>query len=340
MKHSRISFIERAAELYDLGAPLRAPEAATPLAPTAEPVVAETPFDPAPAPAAAPEPAPSAIAEAAPSEAAPVARPVAPPVDRPATTLRRTVAPIVGQAAIDRSALAEAGFIVPGGPVTGLAEEFRLVKRQLLATIERHVSQSPEMRRSVLVCSGQPREGKSFCALNLALSLAEERETEVLLVDADVAKHDVLSLLGLEDGLGLVDALADPSSDPERFVVRTDVPGLSVLRAGRAANNVPELLASDRMREVLVRLVEADPRRIILFDSAPVLMSSAAAALAPQVGQALVVVRADVTTEADLRETVSLLSGCDHIGLLLNAAAISVTGRNFGAYDEEFADND
>jgi exopolysaccharide/PEP-CTERM locus tyrosine autokinase len=230
--------------------------------------------------------------------------------------------------------LADAGFIVPGGPVTGLAEEFRLVKRQLLATIERHVSQGVAKRRAVLVCSGQPREGKSFCAINLALSLAGERESEVLLVDADIAKHDMPTLLGIESGPGLVDALADPARDPEDFVIRTDVPGLAVLPAGARANDASELLASDRMRAVLDRLVDADPRRIILFDSAPVLMSSAAIALAPHVGQALVVVRADRTTEADLRDTIGLLSACDHVGLVLNAAGMAVNGRDFGAYYE------
>lgn len=337
MKHSRISFIERAAELYDLGAALRAPEAVPPVEPAeppAEPVIADAPFAPAP------EPAPAPLAGEGRDEPAPPIEPTAPPVERAPLLARAIDAAPTGRVAIDRGALAEAGFIVPGGPVTGLAEEFRLVKRQLLATIERHVSLSPAQRRSVLVSSGQPREGKSFCALNLALSLAGEREREVLLVDADVAKHDVLALLGLEDGPGLVDALADPSVDPERFVVRTDVPGLAVLRAGRAANNVPELFASERMREVLARLAEADPRRIILLDSAPVLMSSAAAALAAHVGQALVVVRADVTTEADLRETVALLSPCHHVGLLLNAAAINVNGRNYGAYDEGIGGDD
>ena len=319
MKHSRISFIERAAELTDFGAPLRtgapSPE------PAPEPV---EPFEPASAP-------PPALVEEARAQA-PVVRdeapsPVLPPMERRSEGARATVA-------IDRAALAEAGLIVPGGPVTALAEEFRLVKRQLLGTIERHVSQSPEKRRSVLIASGRPREGKSFCAANLALSLAGERDTEVLLIDGDVAKHDMLALLGIETGPGLVDALADPVTDPESLVIRTDVPGLSVLRAGRQASNIPELLASDRTRELLARLVEADPRRIILFDSPPVLMDSVAATLAAHVGQALVVVRADATIEADLRETVGLLSACDHVGLLLNAAGLSVTGRRFGAYYE------
>lgn len=292
--HSR-SLLERAAEVYDFGAVLRAPAPA----PAPEPVEAKE----------APKPAPAEV------RAAPVARP------RPAA----------GVAAIDRAALARAGFIVPEDPATGLAEEFRLIKHQLLADIER-APQSDERRRSVLICSAQPRAGKTFCAINLALSLSGEPEVEVLLVEGDFLKPDALGLLGIESGPGFVDALADAGANPESFVIRTDVPGLSVLPAGRKTNNVPELLASDRGREVLAALLAGDRRRIILFDSPPALMASHATVLAGLVGRGLVVVRADETTEADLRETIGLLAGCE-ISLILNGAGLAVTGRKFGSYD-------
>lgn len=298
MKHTRISLLERAAEVYDFAAALRVRDL-PPVEAAPEPAVSE------PLPKAAPK-----------IEAPPVLRRLAP-----------------GTAAIDRGRLAEAGYLVPDATVTGLAEEFRLIKRQLLAAIERRVSLPEEKRRSVLIASAQPGEGKSFCAVNMALSLAGERDIEVLLVDSDFAKPDMLSILGIEGGPGLVDALADPLADPEDFVIRTDVEGLSVLPAGAKANNVPELLASERTREVLAKLVAGDRKRIILFDSPPVLVASPATVLAGCVGQVLVVVRADRTTEADLRETIALLSGCDHVSLILNGAGLAVTGRRFGSYD-------
>ena len=208
------------------------------------------------------------------------------------------------------------------------------MKHQLLAAIEADRTSPDERRRVVLICSAQPKAGKTFCAVNLALSLAGERDVEVLLVDGDFPKPDILGTLGVPGGCsGLVEALADPSAEPEDFIIRTDVPGLSVLPAGRKTNNVPELLASDRTREVLAKLVAGDRRRIILFDSPPALMASHATVLAGHVGQALVVVRADQTTEADLRETLGLLKGCDHLSLILNGAGVAVTGRKFGAYD-------
>lgn len=352
------SLLERAAELYDftafltpppLAAPAPEPEQAAPAPvpapfpepaaePTVEPTVEPEPLDlaafevRAPEPEAASLPEPEALApdiagfdESAPEPEA-EALPEPEPEPRPALT--------DGIAAIDRAMLAERGFIVPEHAAGGLAEEFRLVKHQLLAGIARHVSLPDAKRRTVMITSGQPGEGKSFCAINLALSLAGERDVEVLLIDGDVARPDALATLGIpDDGPGLVDALADPSADPEAFVLRTDVPGLSVLPAGRKANDVPELLASDRASDLLARLAAADSRRILLFDSPPALLASPATVLAGHVGQVLVVVRADRTTEADLRETIGLLDACDHVGLLLNGAAIAVNGRKFGAYD-------
>jgi len=227
---------------------------------------------------------------------------------------------------IDRDALRSGGFIEPDLPGGALAEEFRIVKRQLL----RAMADGGDKARNILVCSAQPDEGKTFCAVNLALSLAAEKDHEVLLIDADFPKPEILAILGLEAGAGLTDALADPGCDPESLIVRTDVRGLSVLPAGRPSADVTELLASERTRELLARL--AHPRRIILFDSPPALMASQASVLATHVGQLLMVVRADRTTEADLREAVGLLSGCDEIRLLLNGTAFEVTGRRFGSY--------
>ncbi|MGQ0558182.1 MAG: P-loop NTPase [Sphingosinicella sp.] len=294
MKHDRIPLIERAASMFDLGGMMRAPRPD----PRSAGLPIEAPFPEATAPFASSRPAPKPY-----------------------------------YAHIDRKRLARAGCIVPEAPATGLAEEFRLVKRQLLAAIARRVSLPEERRRSLLIASSQPGEGKSFCALNLALSLAGEQDVEVLLVDGDIAKPDLPRFLGLEPAPGLIDALADPGVDPESMVIATDVPGLSILCSGRRVNNAPELIASERTRDVQARLIAGDRRRIILFDSPPALVASAASVLACQVGQVLVVVRADRTVEADLRETLGLLSGCDNIALVLNGASIAVSSRKFGSYE-------
>ncbi|MGA9581615.1 MAG: hypothetical protein WBR13_06570 [Allosphingosinicella sp.] len=320
-KHSPLShsgsLLERAAELYGFGTS----PAIEPVAPAPEPEVAQEPeaasaADPAPRR----RPGPSAAED------------LDPGFRRGTGT---SFLPVVteAKAQVDRESLGDRGFIVPDSPAGPLAEEFRIVKRQLLLGMGAGSPVAADKRRTILVCSAQPDEGKTFCAVNLALSLAGERDMEVLLVDADFPKPEVLSILGLEaQGAGFVDALADPSLDPERLVIRTDVGGLSVMPAGRYENDVPELLGSERTARVLQRLTESRPKRIVIFDSPPALMASAAAALAAHVGQLLLVVRADQTNEADLKEAAGLLSGCPQISLLLNGAGFAATGRKFGSY--------
>lgn len=241
------------------------------------------------------------------------------PLPRPQAEDLRPVEPI------DRTMLARHGFILPDGPVSGQSEEFRIVKRQLLA----QANTDPRASR-ILICSALPGEGKTWCAVNLALSIAAERDVEVLLVDADFAKPGIPGLLGLPEGPGLMDALADGDVAVEDCIIRTDVPHLSVLPAGSPSHSDTEHLASARTARVLDAL--ARPNRIIIFDSPPVLAASPASVLASHVGQALMIVRADRTSEASLRDAVGLLGACSTIRLLLNGVKFSASGRRFGTY--------
>jgi protein-tyrosine kinase len=314
------SLFERADNAFGLGqtrAPLvppvpHVPEALRRAAPPPQPRAA------APLPLAAGSPAPAAPFTPQPA-AAPAAVAAAP----------RAVAFGGPQVAIDRDHLRDNGLIVPEDAVTGLLEEFRIVKRELLA--DARAGNSPLARR-ILVCSPHPGEGKTYCATNLAIALAAERNLEVLLVDADVVRPSVLQRLGIEAQRGLMDALADPSIQPEKLVIRTDIDGLFVLPAGTATSLDAEYLASTRTGEVLDRLTEGAPDRILIFDTPPALAASPAAELAAHVGQALLVVRADETSRAALEDAQQLLSACGDIKLLLNATRYSPSRRRFGAY--------
>ncbi|WP_242186519.1 AAA family ATPase [Sphingomonas sp. CARO-RG-8B-R24-01] len=260
---------------------------------------------------------------------------VSPTVLPPSPPVRATTPnPDVPAATIDRALLAEQHLLVPGAAVGALAEEFRLVKRQLMATARALRPVDPTAARTFLVTSANPNDGKTYCALNLAISLAAERDVEVLLVDADFAKPDVMARVGLSEGKGVLDALADPSVCVEQCIVRTDIPHLSLLPCGTKTTADTELVASARTGEMIAALLAADPRRIIIFDSPPVLAASPAAVLAGQVGQVMIVVRADRTSEGDLREAVALLDGCDHLQLLLNAVGYAPGGRRYGSYYE------
>jgi len=303
------SLLERAAAIYDFQAELRGGAPIPALIPASDPNPTPLPLNvevEALARARAPSPA--------------------------AHSVRRSFEQRGRAALIDRGLLAEQGLIVPGAAIGALAEEFRLVKRQLLLTARAVKSAEGDRSRTILVCSANPNEGKTYCSLNLALSMAAERDTEILLVDADFAKPDVMERLGLAEGPGLLDALANPAINVEDCVIQTNIPQLSLLPAGTKSNQDTELLASDRTPALLQQLLDADPRRIVIFDSPPALAASPAATLALHVGQIMLVVRADKTSEGDLREAVGLLDGCAHIQLVLNSVAYAPGGRRFGSY--------
>ncbi|APE28872.1 AAA family ATPase [Aurantiacibacter gangjinensis] len=239
---------------------------------------------------------------------------------------------------IDRDMLTAHGLIQPEGQVTALLEEFRIVKRRVLASVRKAREKgSGAMAQRVLVSSPLPNEGKSYCAANLALALAAERDSEVLLVDADFAKPSLLRMLGLPKGPGFMDVLARDDLNVEDCVLKTDVAGLYVLPAGDHTTADSEFLASHRTAEVLDRLTRAAPNRIVIFDSPPALAASPAAELANHVGQAIVVARADRTGQTALEDALTLLSACPDLKLLLNAAHFSPSGRRFGAYYGEEA---
>ena len=327
------SLFERADAAFGLG-PVRAvpklppvPEALRRTSAPQSP--AQPPVEVAPV-VAAPQPQPQAQVQ---PQAAPQPSEPAPqqPQQQTAVALQQPAAvAFCGPfAAIDRDHLRDGGLIVPEDPVTGLLEEFRIVKRELLA--DARASDTPLARR-ILVCSPHPGEGKTYCATNLAIALAAERGLEVLLVDADVVKPSVAQRLGIDVEQGLMDALADPAILPESLVIQTDIDGLFVLPAGTATSLDAEYLASARTGEVLDRLTMGAPNRILIFDTPPALAASPAAELAAHVGQALLVVRADETSRAALEDAQQLLSACGDIKLLLNAARYSPSGRRFGTY--------
>ena len=166
----------------------------------------------------------------------------------------------------------------------------------------------------------------------LAEEFGERLRFGIQAVDADFGKPSIMGKLGLDAGKGFMDVLANPAAHIEDFVVGTDIPGLWVLPAGQRTGRDSEYLASERTWSVLNRLTRGAPNRIIVFDSPPTLAATPAAELAKQVGQALLVARADLTGRAALEDAVDLLSACPDIKLLLNDATFSPSGRRFGTY--------
>jgi len=233
---------------------------------------------------------------------------------------------------VDLIGLREGGYITPDMPPNLMAEEFRIIKRSLLLNAFSKGTQKSRHSNIVLVTSSNPGEGKTFCAINLALSIATEQDTTVLLVDADFSKPEILNRLGVSGGRGLMDVVADNELGIGDCLIRTNIPNLVMLPAGRQHNLTTELLASDRMEAIVEELANRYPDRLVIFDSPPVLASSAASVMALYMGQTVFVIHAEETTEPQIKESLNMISACDNISLLLNQTRYSGGNKKFASY--------
>lgn len=210
---------------------------------------------------------------------------------------------------VDLNALRAAGMLPPPTEERVLSEQFRQIKRPLLANATGRGGTRLAEGHLIMVASAVPGEGKTFTSVNLAMSMALERDVHVLLVDADIPKPHISRVLGLGAQPGLTDALRDSTLDVETLIMPTDIPGLSVLPAGQPVEHVTERLASERMRQITQRISEYDPRRIVVWDSPPLLLTTESVALAQVVGQVVLVIHAGQTVHESVLDAVERLGG-------------------------------
>lgn len=236
------------------------------------------------------------------------------------------------QIEVDLKRLARMGAITPDAERSQIAEEFRLIKRPLLANAFGLGGAAVKNGNLIMVTSALPGEGKSFCSLNLAISIATEMERTVLLVDADVARPRLPEYLGVRVGKGLLDVLQDPALSLSDVMLRTNIPKLSLLPAGHACRHGTELLASSAMNRLIEDLASRYPDRVIIFDSPPLLSTSEASVLATHMGQIVVVVEAEKTSQEAVREALSQLESCEIIGMVLNKATSALGNDNYYGY--------
>lgn len=232
---------------------------------------------------------------------------------------------------LDLVRLRAAGLITPEAERSQVAEEFRMIKRPLLKNAFGQGAALVEKGNLIMISSGFPNEGKTFTSINLALSIASELDHTVLLVDADVARPAVTSYFGIDKGPGLVDYLLGDQPDLSSLLIKTDIPKLTLLPAGKRHHHSTELLASESMRNLLEELSERYPDRVIIFDSPPLLVTTEASVLASLVGQIVIVVESEKTTQTALKEALSLLDPDKSIGLVLNKSR-QPFGSEYGMY--------
>ncbi len=224
-----------------------------------------------------------------------------------------------------------AGMVTPDMEHKGIVEEYRHLKRMLLRNIAKSEG---KMGTGVAITSALPGEGKSFTALNLAMSFSLEKNRTVLLVDADIEKGGVTRFLGLDGRPGLRDYLENPDLTVEDLVVKTSEPNICILPIGRGHAPVAELFSSERMEGFVATVSSSEKYQMVIFDSPPVLVSSAANTLSGYADQTLVVVQANQTSAHMIHEVEEALVDSRKIGFLLNRMAFSEKKHNIYYYSE------
>jgi len=235
------------------------------------------------------------------------------------------------QVMLDFDQLRRKGFALPGDE-TALTEELRLIKRPLLSAARERTEGRADGANLIMVTSAYPNEGKTFFATNLAISVACERDTHVLLVDGDIVNPSIPGVLGFDADTGMIDLLADPSIDMADILIRTNIPNLSILPAGRFRPGASELLASSRMARLADEISTRYPDRVVIFDSAPVLARSEPTVLSRYVGQVVLVVEAERTSRAVIGEVTAMLGPNKVTGVVLNKMQPVPMQGNFGYY--------
>jgi len=233
---------------------------------------------------------------------------------------------------IDFARLKARGFVTPDAPTTQIAEEFRVIKRPI---IRNALGQGgPQVRHGnlIMVTSALPGEGKTFTSLNLALSIATEIDSRVLLVDGDVAHPSIPESLGIPHGPGLLDLLTTDKLDFADAMIKTNVDKLSVLPAGTRHRRSTELLASEQMLSLLREIASRYPDRIVIFDSPPLLATTEARVLAANMGQIVMVVAADATSQHAVNQALTTVEGCEIVMMVLNKASRTDVGAYYGYY--------
>ncbi len=234
---------------------------------------------------------------------------------------------------VDMAQLAATGYLVPGSPRSTLADEFRGIKQPVLKNARPDASAPIRLGNLIMITSALPGEGKTFCALNLALSIASEVDSSVLLVDADVVRPAVVQRLGLAGShKGLLDLLTDPGLDMSEVILKTNIPKLSVLPAGTPRVNSTELLASNSMELLLADISSRYADRIVIFDAPPLLATTESPVLAARMGQILMVVNEATTPASDITKAFTAVQACPIVMSMLNRSSNAFDSKQYGYY--------
>jgi protein-tyrosine kinase len=197
-------------------------------------------------------------------------------------------------------------------PNSVVSEQFRKLRNCLVRT-----TNEGKLHNLIMVTSSIPGEGKSLTAVNLAVSMAQEFDLTVLLIDADLRKPTVHKLLGFESSLGMADCLLE-GADIADVIIKTDIDKLSVIPAGRVVEKPLELFTSKKMQDFMLEIKRRYNDRYVIIDTSPLLPFAETRSLAHLVDGIVFVIHEGVTQQKSILEAKELLNGCPMLGVVLN----------------------
>ncbi|NBC48500.1 MAG: AAA family ATPase [Gammaproteobacteria bacterium] len=231
---------------------------------------------------------------------------------------------------IDLDGLKKQGYVTPDADRSRVAEEFRIIKRPLLENAFGRTASLVDQGNLIMITSSLPGEGKTYTAINLAMSIAMEMDKTVLLVDADVGRARVHRALKVPSGPGLIDLLLENDLDVGDVMLRTNVPKLRIIPMGKYHPRANELLASGEMQRLMHEMASRYEDRIIIFDSPPLLVTSESVILSNLVGQIVFVVEAQKSLQHTVKDALGLLDSSKPVGIVLNKTRHLAGGSYYG----------
>lgn len=240
---------------------------------------------------------------------------------------------------IDRESLQRQGLLPREEHERMIAQQFRRIKRPILNTAFGLGVPESDNANVIMVASALPKSGKTFCSVNLAASIARERDTGTVLIDADVLKPNISNALGLAHHKGLIDYLLDRNIRMEDVLVGTDLYDVIVMPAGSHHDEATELLASRRMEEFISLLSQRFANRAVVFDTPPLLVTSEANVLAEHMGQIVMVIEAGVSTQDSVVQALKSLNRSKPVNAILNKARDLGFGEYHGSSYQYYSDS-
>lgn len=176
--------------------------------------------------------------------------------------------------------------------------------------------------RTLAIVSATPASGKTFVAINLAISIASQPQKTVMLVDFDLRKPRVAKYLGIEGGLSLNDFL-DNKAELSDVLVNPGLPRLVILPTMKPVDKPAETLSSARVNGLMDDLSDRYDSRVVIYDLPPILNADDTLIMLRKVDCVLFVVGNGLVKESEIEEAMHHIPKDKLLGVVLNKAEVS-----------------